>query len=440
MAKRKNSKKATKGASTSESTKSDVVDATAVDVSETPVDVLETDAESLETTDYDRFQAGETPDVPADVETSDVESTMDVEPDIDAETIEMSDESDDTEFSDESYEPEPDYVVEPLPVQPEPARASVLPLILAGIVTAVLGFLAARSDLLLQTPRADTPQVDPAIAEGLADVTNRLTALEATVAALPAPAAEVDLDPINNQIGELVEQTGTIAPIAERLDALTEQVDAIAARPQVDVSVPEEALNAALAELRDTSSKQQAEIDTLLDDARAIRVETEAAANAALQRAALAKVMSAVDTGSPFATALGDLEQAGATDVPDALKSAADAGVAPLAVLQESFPDAARTALAAARNDSKDSSGLGGFLQRQLGTRSVSPREGSDADAVLSRMDAAMRAGDLENTLVEVDQLPEPAREAMAAWLEQAQMRSDAVSAANTLADRLSAL
>lgn len=400
MAKRKSPKKVTRDVSTSESAQPDTIDATAVDVSETPVDAPESDATPLETSNDDTLVSDE----PAKAQTE-----------VGAEA---------PEAPEESPAPENSYFPELTPVQPEPQRASVLPLIFAGILTAVLGFMAARSDFLPESLRAPTPQIDPAIAQGLADVTNRLAALEASV------AEKTDLEPIGTKVDAL----------SERSQALTDRVDALAARPQVDINVPQDALDAALAELRETASQQQAEIDKLLADARLIRTDTQAEANATLKRAALTRIMSAVDTGSPFASALGDLEQAGETDVPDALKSAATDGVTSLAALQETFPDAARSSLAAARNNSKEESGLSGFLQRQLGTRSIEPREGSDPDAVLSRMEAAMRAGRLGDALAEVEQLPDPARDAMATWLEQAQSRYDTVSAANALADRLSAL
>ncbi|MEP4249719.1 hypothetical protein [Tateyamaria sp.] len=409
MAKRKSPKKATKDISTPVSAEPDVIEVAAVDAEEALVPELE--GEAIDVSVSETAVNEEPSETLAEVETDVVEVL---------------------EVSDESLAPEDADLVVAAPIQPEPKQASVLPLIFAGILTAALGFIAARSDFLSESPPIPTPQIDPAIAEGLADVTDRLAALETTV------AKSADLDPLATEIGDLSERTAT----------LKAQVDALAERPQVvDVNVPEDALNLALADLRDTADNQQAEIDNqqaeideLLADARLIRSDTQAEANATLQRAALSRIMSAVDTGSPFAAALGDLEQVSETDVPDALKSAAVEGVIPLAALQESFPDAARNGLAAARNNSEESSGLSGFLQRQLGTRSVEPREGSDPDAVLSRMEAAMRAGHLGDALAEVDQLPEPARDALATWLEQAQSRYDAVSAANALADRLSAL
>lgn len=428
LAKRKSPKTATKAKPTSGSATDDIVDAVAVDVTETSQDAPEADVIPDTAPDSDASptdDAGQDRDndgAPVDAETTDIAADTA----IDAETT-----------ADESPEPEPENTVQPAPthVQPEPERASILPMIFAGILTAVLGFFAARSDLLPASLRAPMPE---AVAAELADITDRLATLETTVATLSesqssAPASNVDQDQITAQIGDLSEQITAITPLTERVNELTARVDGLT--PQLDSGA-----SAAVAELRETATAQQAEIDKLLADARLIHTDAAAEANATLARAAVTRIVSAVDTGTPFAAAIGDLKDAGQTDISDALTAVAADGVLPLATLQDTYPDAARGALAAARSTGENSSGLSGFLQRQLGARSVAPREGSDPDAVLSRIEAAVRAGRLGDALAEADQLPDPARDSMATWLEQAQTRYDAVTAANALAQRLSAL
>jgi hypothetical protein len=110
-------------------------------------------------------------------------------------------------------------------------------------------------------------------------------------------------------------------------------------------------------------------------------------------------------------------------------------------MLQSEFPDQARIALATARasNVEDGQQGLGGFLKRSLGVRSVAPREGDDPDAVLSRAEAEIRSGDLAATLNELDTLPEEAQAAIADWRAAADARLAARSAADALAQRLTA-
>ncbi|MEL6618485.1 MAG: hypothetical protein AAFP16_06390, partial [Pseudomonadota bacterium] len=310
-------------------------------------------------------------------------------------------------------------------VQPE-QRRSAMPLILGGIIAAALGYFAARADILdpLLPPsmRAEGPNAE--LQQQLADTTARLTALEDQVASLPEP---VTPDPVD------------LGPIEQQLAELGAQIEALNARPVTSVAVPEGALDSALDELRATAQEQQAEIAALIDAANAAKADAEAAANASRARTAIAQIVSALDTGAPFSDALTALKDAGSVDVPSELAGPAADGVVQLAQLQADIPDAARAALAAARS-SDTGGGVGSFLQRQLGVRSVEAREGSDPDAVLSRVEAAVRAGDIGTALTEAQALPDPARDAMAGWLSSAQTRHDAVTAANALAERLAAL
>jgi hypothetical protein len=69
--------------------------------------------------------------------------------------------------------------------------------------------------------------------------------------------------------------------------------------------------------------------------------------------------------------------------------------------------------------------------------RSITPRAGNDPDAVLSRAEAAIRAGQVSNALSALTALPESARTSMAEWIEQAELRQAAQLAVATLSQRL---
>jgi len=73
----------------------------------------------------------------------------------------------------------------------------------------------------------------------------------------------------------------------------------------------------------------------------------------------------------------------------------------------------------------------------QTGVRSLEPREGNDPDAVLSRAEAAVRAGDLGAALDEITALPDPGQAALADWAATAQTRADALGAMADVADML---
>ena len=73
------------------------------------------------------------------------------------------------------------------------------------------------------------------------------------------------------------------------------------------------------------------------------------------------------------------------------------------------------------------------FLRNQTGARSLTPREGNDPDAVLSRAEAALGAGDLATVLKELAALPPEGQTAMAAWQARCVTRQAAISAVQSL-------
>ena len=99
---------------------------------------------------------------------------------------------------------------------------------------------------------------------------------------------------------------------------------------------------------------------------------------------------------------------------------------------------AARDGLAAALKSSSANDGamgvIGNFLRVQTGARSVEPREGSDPDAVLSRADAAVKAGDIAGALEQIGALPQPGQDAMSGWVAQARTWVEANAALSALA------
>jgi len=147
-------------------------------------------------------------------------------------------------------------------------------------------------------------------------------------------------------------------------------------------------------------------------------------------------LLGALENGAAFTPVLQELEAAGVV-VPPALTAAAAQGIATQAALGDAFPASARVALSTARADAAENGGLGGFLQRHLSARSVSPRQGDGPDAILSRAEAAVIVGNLAEALQEIANLPDSARADMQGWTDAATTRLDTLQAADDLALRL---
>ena len=328
--------------------------------------------------------------------------------------------------SDAAAEPEREVHPVPVPVAVERRGSAFWPMLLGGALAAGLGFLAAQLDLFGERD----PALDVArLTTQVNDQSERLATLEQATPVAP------DMAPLEEIRSQLDDISAAVEGFGARLTALEE-------RP---VSSPDTGLDDAyareLAALQSSVEQQRAEIESLLQNALSVEEATAQAAQTSAAQTALAQIIAAIESGQPYAEAITTLQANDAVDVPEALAAHADTGVATLAVLQAEFPDRSRAALAAARaNDPEEAEGgFGGFLRRQLGARSVAPRDGTDADAVLSRAEAAMREGRLGDALAEAETLSAAASAALEEWLANARARHDVQTAAADLAQRLTA-
>ncbi len=348
----------------------------------------------------------------------------------------------------------------PAPVVAEPVVERRGPgmgaLLIGGVVAAALGYGAAFFGMQGGT---DTTTTDSALAEASAAIETQqgtITALEAQVAALvavePPVIPEVDLTGLETAIAAVA---ADIAGVSTGMEALTGRIVALEDRPIFTGEVAEdsaamaaavEALEARLTEERTaateavaaaeaTQAAASAELQAASEAAQtaiaAAEARAQATAEATQSQAALSRVQIAMASGDPFASALADLP----IDPPEALSAVAETGVATIEELQAAFPAVARAALPIAlRETAGDSAAdrVGAFLMGQLGGRSVEPREGNGPDAILSRTEAAVTAGDLPGALTEIAALPEGAQAMLQDWVAQVETR---VAADTALAD-----
>lgn len=331
------------------------------------------------------------------------------------------------------YQPEPDAEVgapalAATPRDPKQTGSNFWPLVLGGVVAAGLGFVAGKA-----------PVFDPLLPQSWRNAgestqtTDSLMAMDQTISQLRS-----EIEDLRDQIPPAPEDG------SEAVDALAASIEQLATRVEGLERLPQPSTdtvgNDDVSALSDQLAQQQAQIEKLLQDAQLMQNTAETAAGNTLARAAVTRVLAAVDSGAPFDDALADVAANSEIEIPAALQSVADKGVVPLSELQQTLPDAARAALAAARTNSTDETGgFSGFLKRQLGARSVQPREGNDPDAILSRIEAATRQGRLGDALAEADTLPDPAKAELQSWMDAAKARLEAMNAAEALMQRLAA-
>ncbi|MEJ6392955.1 hypothetical protein V8J82_06810 [Gymnodinialimonas sp. 2305UL16-5] len=390
----------------------------------------------------------------------DPDTAVTVEPG-DTMAAERTDENDDASQTEIVDETPPPAATAPTPVveQRGPGFGALL---LGGIVAGAIGFAAAYFTF---GQGADTSEQDAALVQALNTIEAQQGAIDtlqtqvAELAAIEPPTIpEVDLSSVEGQIAAAETQIGE-ADAA--IDALTGRIEALEERPVFTGELDEdsaamaaavEALEARLNEERDAAAEAVAAAEAIQAAAASEVQEAAAAAQAAIAeaearaqetaaatqaQAALSRVQIAMASGAPFADALADLP----VEAPDALAAAAETGVPTLEELQRSFPAMAHATLSQAiRENAEDGSTaerVGAFFSAQLAGRSTEPREGTDPDAILSRAEAAVRAGDLETALTEIEALPPGARALLDDWASDVADRAAADAALADLAATL---
>lgn len=355
----------------------------------------------------------------------------------------------------EASEPEPAPETAPEPPAAPAADPVVIRkgpgagmLLLGGLVAGGVGYGASY----LSNPPTD-----------LSPLQNSLGALERRVEELSgAVTAMPDLTPVQDQLsaeGGRIDQIGTqLADLGTRLDEIeswpttTEDGPELslyerqlqALRTEMEAQSQElaaltEAAEARLADIEGQTSTAAQVSATLQAEAEAARAAAEAATKEAKGREVLAALESAIAKGEPFEDALPQLAEL--TEVPTALADLAAKGVPTQSALTSALPDAARSALRAARDagvsGDEQGSAVTAFFKKQLNVRATTPQEGDTPEAILSRVEAAVAADQLDTALTEIEALPDVSKSALADWTDQARARFGATEALTALSTQL---
>jgi hypothetical protein len=350
----------------------------------------------------------------------------------------------------------------PPPTEAPRRGGGFVALLLGGAAAAVIGFAAARYVIPEGWPTGAPPVAEQdakVAAEARAALEARIAALESAPAEAVAPealesavsAAKTALEAeVTALAAEVSALSGGIEALAARLDALEARGLAAGEGGGAETAAALSGYRQELAELRAALEERDSRNEALAAEIAAAAEAAEARIAAAESRAdalaetargadaalALTRLRAAVETGQPFAGPLADLDAA-LGDLPEALATHAQAGVATLPELQRRFPGAAREGLAAAL---KATVGEGwgdrfaAFLRAQVGARSLEPRDGDDPDAVLSRAEAALDSGDVGAALAELSALPGEGRDAMSGWIAAAEARQAVTAALDSAA------
>jgi hypothetical protein len=307
-----------------------------------------------------------------------------------------------------------------------------------GIATAGLsgGLLAVLIIIALQASGlAPSPGGQAAIEEAQ-DLGADILAIERRVAALEAMNEGM---PDVTRFNDLAGRVGSLEAARARTDSetevirsalagLSERVTSAGAGSETGVEP------SALSSLADRLSQAEATGKELGD--RVARVEDRLAVLSAApetqsERSALALAIGTLRRGAaesaPFASDLAMIAALGIAAEPvAALKPLAASGVPSMEQLTAGFPAVADAILSATDTIDPDAgilARIGSNLRGLVSVRPVGPIEGTDPAAIVSRMQAAVGAGNLRAALDEREALPEAGKQASADWAAAAERR-----------------
>lgn len=281
------------------------------------------------------------------------------------------------------------------------------------------------SALEQQQPASALPQeaIDAAVTSALAEydatVRGELTALGDTLAAVDSADIKTRLAKLETAVEGLEAQMTSLGEqLQTTVSESMERQSAMSAEQAASYQAMIDRLNAQLDQLATRQGSLQQEIDEVAAANTRIKEEAQSVVGASQAEKAASDIAAALDTGAAFRPALDVLAGVVEADLPT-LKAVADSGVTSLSELKAAFPALAHEALRASlRADAEGYTGKAlSFLKSQVATRSLTPQAGNSTDAVLSRIDAALAAGNLAACLSEAEALNDAARGPLAGWL-----------------------
>jgi hypothetical protein len=226
-----------------------------------------------------------------------------------------------------------------------------------------------------------------------------------------APAAP-DLSGVESAIDDLKQQ---LAALSTKVDGLpdSDRVQSIEANVQsIEQSV--QAAQTQIQSMETELSKVSGEMDTAHVLAPAVAADALAAA---------------IETGRPFTSELTALESLGVDpDKLAPLKPDAEAGLPTLAAIRARF-EAEIEGVDLATQLPEETGAIDRLLQSARGlvdVRPVQPTEGTDPAAIVTRIRAALAAGDLKTALSEWSTLPDDIKTETAGWAKLAETRAAA--------------
>jgi len=326
---------------------------------------------------------------------------------------------------------------------PEQAKGTVAGLrgyIIAGLIGGVAAIGASYLGLMHESPGSVSASQDDRRIKELEDRTasleSRIRAISAPAPASAYPSTSGGPEALNEIRSRLDTMVDTSRGLDSAVQSLSHRLQILEQRPATAGESKDSASRVAIS--ADAVSKEavQAEVATQLaplthrlasaerDVEVLTKAQTERLADtrAAALTLALTNLKRAISDGRPFPAELAAVETLSGTKLPiSQLSPYKDEGVASLSELQSDFADASKRTIEK-HYGNKSNNFMGEVLSRAKSAIRPADSTGDSVEAVLGRMNSALKAGDLRTALTQGAALDDPPQE-MKDWLGRAQAR-----------------
>ncbi len=292
--------------------------------------------------------------------------------------------------------------------------------VLAGVIGGLLAAGGGYFLLSLGIPGLSLP--DPAARQKIIQLEERMASLELASRGQPGGgdvSGSGGLNELRSRLNGAVELT---RGLDQSVQALAQKVRALEARPGGGES--RESLRAEIAAQNAALQQRLASAERELAALTRAQTQRLADARTASLTLALTNLKRAVADGRPFPAELAAVETMGGRKLPvSKLRRYKDTGVATLAALQAEFGEVSKKTIEA-HYAAKSSGFVGDMISRAKSVVRIKPSsgDGNSVEAILGRMDTALKSGDLKTALLQGAALEHPPQEMMD-WFAKAQAR-----------------
>jgi hypothetical protein len=260
---------------------------------------------------------------------------------------------------------------------------------------------------------------------------------EAVRTKLAAPAKAPSPNELNEVRSRLDEVSKAAKAEENSVHSLSQKVEALEQKPasqpekqavQAEIASQLAPVSERLAGIERTQSAKASEVSERLAGIERAQSERASDARTAAVTIALTNLKRTVSEGKPFAPELTAIESLSSEKLPvSELAPYKNTGVPSLSELQREFADTVRDVIVKHYQGNAQSF-MDQILSRARGAIQVKPvgGAGDTVEAVLGRIENALKAGDVKSALTESAALDGPAKEELQTWLAHAQVRAAA--------------